>query len=440
MRAHQSTRRVLAGLLTLGLAGALAACAGGQVTPGGEPTPSPSPSPSPDPAPNPGRDDHAPLFGTQQAQAVTQFGARLTPLVLADQTAGTNPAWSPWSAYLALAMVHSGARGATAEQLGGLLGGDLAQVDDVAGALFSAVEWCSQSAGEPDLELAAGLWADDQLMLDQAYIDQMAAHYRAGLVNLDLQAPGAAGQINDWIADRTNGLIGGLLKEIPEQARIYGATAIYFKGEWVWEFDDDLTRPRDFTLASGEVVQAESMWMDDAEIATIALDDGSYGAVLPYKGGRFVMVAMVPAGGVESVAWDDQTIRDWIAASDHVGGASVSLPKWDIEATLDLALPLQALGVTDVFNPNLSDLSGIGQSTEPDEPNLALSRVLHATTVKVDEKGTTAAAVTVWKGEGAGAPAPNLVLFDRPFVYAIVETDTWTPLFVGAMNDPTAIR
>ncbi|MDR1825502.1 MAG: hypothetical protein LBR27_09315 [Bifidobacteriaceae bacterium] len=440
-------KRFVAVAMVAALAAGLTACAGGQVI-GSDPTPTPTPtrthtpSPSPDPVPSPDpikQDDlHVPTFTTEEAAAVSQFAGQLSPLVLADETAGTNPAWSPLSAYLALAMVHDGARGTTAEQLTGLLGGEAEQVNEWARGLIAAVDGYDGGYWGPTIDLAAGLWADDQIVLEQTFIDQMDTYYSAGLVNLDLQGPDAAGDINGWISDNTDGLINGLVPQISDKARIFGATALYFDGKWLWLFDPEDTRERDFTLASGQVIQAEMMSMSETDIATLALDDGSYGAILPYKGERFAMVAVVPAGGVDSVTWDGDTILNWVEESGYPGEVSVVLPKWDIQATFDLTTSLQALGVTDVFDQNLSDLSGIGQSTEADEPSLVLSQLLQATTVQVDESGTKAASVTVWSGEGAAAMPPSFVYFDRPFVYAIVDTDTYTPLFIGVMNDPTA--
>jgi hypothetical protein len=51
----------------------------------------------------------------------------------------------------------------------------------------------------------------------------------------------------------------------------------------------------------------------------------------------------------------------------------VHLPKFRIESTHDLVEPLKALGITDVFDPQLADLSGI---VNQGKPSLWVSKVV----------------------------------------------------------------
>jgi len=67
---------------------------------------------------------------------------------------------------------------------------------------------------------------------------------------------------------------------------------------------------------------------------------------------------------------------------------------------------------------------------------LFISDVIHKTFVSVDARGTRAAAVTV---VGAAAPVsalieePKVVRLDRPFVFAIVDSSTNLPIFIGTV-------
>ena len=61
--------------------------------------------------------------------------------------------------------------------------------------------------------------------------------------------------------------------------------------------------------------------------------------------------------------------------------------------------------------------------------------MIHKTRIEVDAAGTKAAAVT---GIGmrceSAAPEEYVVRLDRPFVYAIVDTENNYPLFLGAVT------
>jgi serpin B len=95
--------------------------------------------------------------------------------------------------------------------------------------------------------------------------------------------------------------------------------------------------------------------------------------------------------------------------------------------------------MTDAFNPDAADLTGMVEGTPP-EP-LFISDVLHKAFISVDENGTEAAAATVViAGAGAAPPAaePPEVRIDRPFLFAIRDTQTGTILFLGRVMDPSA--
>ena len=74
-------------------------------------------------------------------------------------------------------------------------------------------------------------------------------------------------------------------------------------------------------------------------------------------------------------------------------------------------------------------------TNEGDAP-LHISKVRQKAFIEVDEKGTTAAAVT--SVEVGVTSAPPMLVADRPFLFAIRERLSGTILFVGMVHDPTA--
>ena len=55
------------------------------------------------------------------------------------------------------------------------------------------------------------------------------------------------------------------------------------------------------------------------------------------------------------------------------------------------------------------------------------------TFIAVDERGTRAGAVTKVEMRDESYRETKMVRLDRPFVYAIVETETGLPVFVGTV-------
>ena len=95
--------------------------------------------------------------------------------------------------------------------------------------------------------------------------------------------------------------------------------------------------------------------------------------------------------------------------------------------------------MTAAFDAGRADFSGIAHPANPDE-RLVMDDVIHKAFVKVDEKGTEAAAATAITMRAASAvmqpEKPFQVVADRPFLFLIRERSSGLVLFLGRVTDP----
>ena len=111
---------------------------------------------------------------------------------------------------------------------------------------------------------------------------------------------------------------------------------------------------------------------------------------------------------------------------------AVTLPKFEFGASFDLTRTLTQMGMRDAFRFLAADFSGIDGGR-----SLFLSAVIHKALVRVDEKGTEAAAATAVIGMRGGAPArPVAFTADRPFIFLIRDRNAGAILFMGRLVDP----
>ncbi len=111
------------------------------------------------------------------------------------------------------------------------------------------------------------------------------------------------------------------------------------------------------------------------------------------------------------------------------------LPKFKLEYSVELAQPLQELGMKTAFDPGTADFSGMG-------PGIGISGARQKSFVEVKEEGTEAAAVTGIMMSDSAMPMPPPQRFemtvDRPFLFLIEDNQTGTILFMGLIYDPPA--
>lgn len=111
------------------------------------------------------------------------------------------------------------------------------------------------------------------------------------------------------------------------------------------------------------------------------------------------------------------------------------MPKFKCEYSNSLVDTLKKMGMSTAFDGDRANFSSM--ATLKNE-NIYISDVIHKTFIEVAEKGTRAGAATaVIVGKSAAMPVeqPKEVRLTRPFVYAIIDTRTNLPLFIGAQTD-----
>lgn len=130
--------------------------------------------------------------------------------------------------------------------------------------------------------------------------------------------------------------------------------------------------------------------------------------------------------------WDGTTVKTLLDGREE-RRVSLTVPKYELEWSGSLAEILPEMGLSGAFDISAADFTAMGSS---DNGPLFIGDVIHKTVLKVNEKGTEAAAVTVVEAPaGAAMPTDLVVLrFDRPFVCGIVDMESGAPLFLGTVE------
>ena len=350
--------------------------------------------------------------------------------------------FSPYSISSALAITYEGARGRTADEIRAVFH---LPVDDTArreGFLAIDAGINSEDSGYT-LRTANALWAEETYPFLQDYIETAGRYYSANVTNLDFTTQPEASRItiNRWVEERTNDLIKDLLPEgsISPLTRLVITNAIYFKGTWVKQFDENKTANLHFWKGPGESVLVPMMQRNDEEaIYGYAETDDLQVLEMPYaheNGAGLSMLVILPdeiEAAEESL--DAQKIDD-LRQSLTERRVNVYFPKFSLETTYPLAETLAAMGMPTAFT-DAADLSGMDGTQ-----NLFVSSVVHKAFVDVNEEGTEAAAATgviINMKTSLGGDETPVFRADHPFIFAILDNDTGTILFMGRVVDPVS--
>jgi serpin B len=355
-------------------------------------------------------------------------------------TKGENVVFSPLSIAYAFAMLQEGAKGETKTQIDQAFGFP----DGVAEAFNALTKGLVTSTAPPVakpsteafpppakavLTIANAEFGQSGYPFEPDFLKTLGQQYGSTMQTTDFSHPDAAvAAINHWADVHTAGRITEIFKHLDPQTRLVLANAVYLKASWPTRFADDGSQA--FAAAGGTV---QVPMMRRHEQFGYAKGANWQSVTLPYFGGGLAMRVILPTGSTAPADLMTPAVLD-ATAKTAKSDVIVLMPRWDFGSDLDLRALLPKLGITDAFDPNNADLSGITKAEA-----LFVAQALHKANITVDELGTTASAVTVAAVEPASLPAVPPIQFtvDRPFLFEIVDLKTGAPLFTGSVANPT---
>jgi len=358
--------------------------------------------------------------------------------ILTEDTADT--VFSPASVAGALRIALCGARGQTAAELARVLhlAEDPKPQDAAAAGLRLALTSGGAGSGSATFRAPNTVWIQAGLPVRAAF--EARLHDAVTLAAADFRAAPEATrtEINRLIASQTEGKISGLLPSgtITALTRLVLASAVYLKAAWTAPFPERATADAPFYPDGRDQPTLTVPMMHGTASRAYLRGDGYQAVLLPYRDISLAMAVLLPDGPLAA-------LQPKLAAAGLGGllaGAArhqvtLSLPRFRLEAAFNLIPALRRLGVAAAFGDN----ADFGEITEA--APLRIGAAAHKAYIDVDEHGTEAAAATamVIRAAAAMRPPPAVTMMvDRPFLFAILDSTTGLPLFLGQVSHPVA--
>lgn len=356
----------------------------------------------------------------------------------AEAAGDANMMISPASILFALEMTAGGAAGDTLDQMTNVLvpGADSAE------ALRFGSDYMAelQDAGEDMLGIANAVWINSNVAnyVFDDYLEYVQENFLAECEVAPFNQD-TTDEINEWVNDNTHGMIERILENpLNDDNAMVLVNAIVFEGLWEDQYEEEMISPDCVFYAYDG--SSENVTMLDSTEYTFIQNDLCTGFLKNYEGGRFAFMAMLPTDYdmtgnelAQAMTAGDYT-ELWNSRTDEYEVVA-SIPEFTADFEIDISEVLQEMGMEDAFDAYEADF---GNMIDMGDDNVFISNVLHKTHIEVDSNGTRAAAVTAVMMDVACCEpeedTTKYVILNRPFSYAIVDTVTGMPVFIGTVN------
>jgi len=365
-------------------------------------------------------------------ESSNQFGLKLFGKIVETES-NENIFISPLSVSMALGMTYNGADSTTLEAMHETLGyGDLT-IQEVNESYRSLITLLTELDPKVIFDIANSIWYREGFPVENDFLTTNQTYFDAIVEALDFNRSDAADIINAWVNENTNGKIEEIVaKPIDPLTIMFLINAIYFKGTWTYEFDEENTTDDVFCLPDGSEKECKMM---SHKCDHNYFENEQFQAIdLPYGDAGFSMTIILPKPDVNIdsliAQMNKENWNSWLGSFSEQE-VNLFLPKFKLEYEISLNGILSALGMSIAFDPGQADFTKINTNG-----NLYISEVKHKTFVKVNEEGTEAAAVTSVEIGLTSIGSGITMRINRPFVFAIRENHSGTILFIGKIVKP----
>jgi serpin B len=391
-----------------------------------------------------GQDQVAIAATKRIAEGANDFAFRLSAALL-ENADDKNFVCSPFSVWLPLAALANATNAQNKAALlaaMGAVGMNETNVNRTASRMLYSLTK-SQNKGSREyynpLKIANAIFVDNKVTLRNEFAQTFMDFFRGSSINVDFSSKDAVDAVNQWASDNTDGLIKEVVQEFDPDIIAAIANAIYFSDKWVQEFDSGKTKEDIFYTPSGES-KAFYMLREGRSQAGYYEDDRIQAIPLRFTQGGGMYILLPKAGGAsEFLASMTKDYFMEIQRKGQLGNGKLLLPRFSIDTSIDnLKEALIKLGVP-LFDKDSAPLTG---GLVKEDVRVWVESATQKAVINVDEKGTTAAAVTVMGIAATGMPLEGIpfeMICNRPFVFILYENtydNGVQVLFTGVVNQP----
>lgn len=335
------------------------------------------------------------------------------------ESSDENIMFSPMSLNYALLMAGKGAKGKTYDEFNNYFENDM---DSKYKAYSDYITNLDKT-----VEIANSFWYSNEYKAKADYVNMLKNNLNAEISAVDFLLPKTVIDINSWANTKTHGMIPSIVQQIPPETVSMLINAIYFKNNWMEQFEPYNTYKDKVTTNNGDV-QVDMM---HGEAEMYLENENATGFIKKYEGGRYGFVAIRPNDNKTYKSLAGMNVENLLASAQNVE-THISMPNFTFENEMNLTSRLQDMGITTAFG-DLADFSNMG-----DMP-ISISSVLQKSKIELTESGTEAAAVTAIIFDNAAIiekPEPKVVDLDKPFYFIIMDLEYDEPLFMGYVSNP----
>lgn len=269
------------------------------------------------------------------------------------------------------------------------------------------------------------VWVSDGSWLKRSFQQKYKNFFDISMYQTDFSAENVNTIMSNYIKDNSNGIVptGGI--KTSDDYRLYLDCSLAVSDVWLKGYEDASTKEGTFKSSSGK--SQDVTYLVSAE-RTFNVKN-AVGFVKDFKNIPCKLVCILPDEKIGLSKYvselDNEKYTDIMTGTSPTGFSAVSMPEFTVEQTGSIKEALSDIGMDKIFTKDADFSKGFSEKLFVDDITQAVGIKINKNGCYTEEKAETSDVDQ--KSEGK-------IELNRPFIYAVVDNESYMPLIIGTVN------
>lgn len=360
---------------------------------------------------------------------ISKNGTLALNLLRAENYATENTAVAPVAVTLTLSALENGASGDTLKQMKKVLGKSTYSteiINECASYLTQRMNFFNtEDVGVFNVN---SMWVTDKQSPKRGFLQKYDNYYNIFAYKTDFTDEKTSTLISNLVKDNSMNLIPTSAVAVNNDYNLYLDSSAVVSDNWLYSYEDSDVSTAKFTTTDGKTVDASYITSVERTFTV----ENAKGFVKDLKNTPCKLLCVMPDEGVtlEKYVSDltTENFLDLARSASPTSFSSVSMPEFSVSSGTSVKEALKSMGVEDMFTDN-ADLS------KAFADNIYVNDYTQNVTITVNKNGVSTELVQDEVTKSKQTSETTLKI-DRPFVYAIIDNESYAPIIIGTVNNP----
>lgn len=274
------------------------------------------------------------------------------------------------------------------------------------------------------------VWISDSCSPKRSFLQKYDNFYDSFVYKTDFSNKNTGLVISNLLADNSNSLIpdGGI--NIKDDYSLYMDCSTAISDQWLKSYSDDDIKTGDFTTNTGSKTSVTYLTSIERSFKT----DDAQGFIKDMKNVPCKLICILPNENYSLKDYVNKLTGDKlldmpysISATDF---AEVSIPEFSISESQSLKDSLTQIGIDDIFSEKADFSKGFAD-------DIFVNDLTQSLRIEISKNGICSSK-SESNEETSTIKADNSIIFNKPFIYAVIDNESYAPIIIGTVNNPQA--